>query len=205
MRTDATPPDQPTRMRLLQTIRRSPCTVAELASLAGITPNGVRAGLAILERDGVVVRAGVRRAPGAGKPPHLYAATEYANQMLSQAYVPTLVTLVGALAEQFPEAAATSIFHAAGERLAALIPAPDAATPLAATAAVLESLGAVVQIAADALPPTVTGGSCPLAAAVRECPATCELVRTMLARVTGATIVMQCHHGESPRCSFAVS
>jgi predicted ArsR family transcriptional regulator len=43
-----------TRGRMVTLLRRSRRTIAELARALGLTDNGVRAHLAILERDGIV-------------------------------------------------------------------------------------------------------------------------------------------------------
>ena len=56
-------------------LRRSGRTVEELANSQGLTDNGVRAHLAVLERDGIVRQRGsVRRASG-GKPAYVYGLT----------------------------------------------------------------------------------------------------------------------------------
>jgi DNA-binding transcriptional ArsR family regulator len=61
-----------TRGQLVALLSRFRRTVEELARALGLTDNGVRAHLAVLERDGIVRRRGsVRRSSGGGKPAYL--------------------------------------------------------------------------------------------------------------------------------------
>jgi predicted ArsR family transcriptional regulator len=58
-----------TRGQVVTRLRRSGGTVEELARVLGLTDNGVRAHLAVLERDGIVRQRGsVRCGRGGGKP-----------------------------------------------------------------------------------------------------------------------------------------
>ena len=54
-----------TRGWMVTVLRRSGCTVEELARALGLTDNGIRAHLAVLERDGI---AGSRQPPACEKP-----------------------------------------------------------------------------------------------------------------------------------------
>ena len=76
-----------TRGRMITLLRRSRRTIAELARALGLTDNGVRAHLAILERDGVVRQRGwVRRGSGGGKPAYVYELTSEAEDIFPKAY-----------------------------------------------------------------------------------------------------------------------
>jgi predicted ArsR family transcriptional regulator len=58
-----------TRGRIVTMLRRSNRTVEDLARALDLTDNGVRAHLAVLERDGIVRQRGsLRRTSGGGKP-----------------------------------------------------------------------------------------------------------------------------------------
>ena len=58
-----------TRGRMVTLLRRSGRTVEELARGLALTYNGIRAHLAVLERDAIVRQRGsVRRGSGGGKP-----------------------------------------------------------------------------------------------------------------------------------------
>ena len=66
-----------TRGQIITLLRRSDLTVEELARALGLTDNGVRAHLTILERDGIVRQRGsVRRSSGGGKPAYIYELTQ---------------------------------------------------------------------------------------------------------------------------------
>ena len=82
-----------TRGRIVMLLRRSGRTVEELANSQGLTDNGVRAHLAVLERDGIVRQRGsVRRGSGGGKPAYLYELTPKAEELFRR---PTNLRFVG--------------------------------------------------------------------------------------------------------------
>ena len=90
-----------TRGQIVTLLRRSGCTVEELARALGLTDNGVRAHLAVLERDGIVRQRGsVRRSSGGGKPAYVYGLTEQAEDLFSKAYEPALRRLLEVLSER---------------------------------------------------------------------------------------------------------
>lgn len=189
----------PSRDRIIDLLQWQALTVDELAEALGLTPNGVRAHLAVLERDGDVERVGVRQAGGVGKPPTLYGISVRAREARSTAYPVALSALVQSMAAQLSGDALDAVLRDAGRRAATPLGRRDAASAL-------EQLGATVRRT-----PTedggydVAGASCPLATAVAADGRTCELVRTMLADVTGREVTMCCHHGDAPRCGFHVA
>lgn len=74
-----------TREQILQLLRRQgSMTAAELSNELGIGAVGVRQHLALLERDGLVQIADVRR--GVGRPSHLYALTDEAERLFPKRY-----------------------------------------------------------------------------------------------------------------------
>ena len=195
----------PTRDRLLHLLRYRPRTIEELAAAIGLTANGVRAQLSVLERDGFVERVGVRRAEGPGKPAQLYAVTRLAEARFSAAYAPALSALVAILGDRLAPARLRSVFNATGRRIAGRHSRPVAGDPAESARILLESLGAAATVRRDATQVTVEGVACPLADAVRGCPESCEMVRAMLAAATGARVATHCDHGDAPRCRFAIS
>ncbi len=165
----------------------------------GLTPNGVRAQLLRLERDGLVVRSGLRHTGAVGKPPALYALTLKAERRSPVAYPAALTAIIETLRAGLAPAAFQAILTTAGERLSAPAPGQTAA-------GVLESLGATVRSATSANGGTrVEGASCPLAGTVSQEPATCELVRSLLAKSLNRSVEMRCHHGDRPRCCFEIA
>ena len=196
--------DRQTRDRVLDLLRYQPRTVEELAAAVGLTPNGIRAQLAVLQRDGLVARHGVRHGAKPGKPPQLYGITAHAEAQFSAAYVPALAGLVAALGERLTPAELRSTFSAAGRRIAGVLSGSDRLGPAEMARGLLESLGAAATVRRDGTQTLVEGVACPLAEAVRHCPESCEMVRAMLAAKTGARVTTRCEHGASPRCRFGV-
>jgi predicted ArsR family transcriptional regulator len=193
------------RDQLLELLRRAPATVDELVPALGMTRNGVRAHLSVLERDGLVRRAGVRREERPGKPPVIYAITELAELRYSRAYAPAFAATVAVLAEGLPQPELHALFSKAGRRLAETVPATGERDAVRAADALLRSLGAATTVSeAGGRGAVISGAACPLADVVRHTPEGCELVRSLLAERTGADVAMQCEHGASPRCRFAV-
>src|ERR671914_2397833 len=91
-----------TRGQIVTLLRRSGRTVEELAHSQGLTANGVRAHLAVLERDGIVRQRGsVRRGgSGGGKPAYIYELTPQAEDLFPKAYELVLRRLLDVLSEQ---------------------------------------------------------------------------------------------------------
>jgi predicted ArsR family transcriptional regulator len=74
-----------TREQILALLRRhGQMTAAELSESLGIGAVGVRQHLALLDRDGLVRAAGVRR--GVGRPSHLYTLTPEAEALFPKRY-----------------------------------------------------------------------------------------------------------------------
>ncbi|MGH7524761.1 MAG: helix-turn-helix transcriptional regulator [Gemmatimonadales bacterium] len=198
-RTDAVKRD-----RMVQLLRYRPRTVQELARAVALTPNGVRAHLAVLVRSGAVERVGVRHAEGPGKPPELYRITGSAESQFSVAYAPALEALVAVIGERLPSATQQALFAAAGKQLAAGVAVPPRADPAEQAKALLETLGAAASIRRHPDGAMVEGVACPLTRAVRQCPDSCEMVRTLLAEATGARVATRCRHDATPRCRFSI-
>ena len=160
--------------------------------------------LSALEQDGLVERSGVRHGAGPGKPPLLYRVTATAEARFSAAYRPALGALIATLAERLPPSALHAMFGATGRRLAAVHAATKKVDPADQARTLLESLGGAATVHREAGRLMVEGVACPLADAVRHCPDSCELVRSLLAAATGARVFTRCEHGDAPRCRFAL-
>src|SRR5215218_9584316 len=106
------------RGRMVTLLRRSGRTVEELARALALTHNGVRAHLAILERDGIVRQRGsVRRGSGGGKPAYIYELTEEAEELFAKAYAPALGRLLDVLSEQLGSEESEALVRLVGRRL----------------------------------------------------------------------------------------
>ncbi len=191
-----------TQERLIRLLAGGEQTVEQLAGRLAITPNGVRAQLALLRREGVVEEAG--RARGSRRPSAIYRLQRGAEVRLSRAYPLALARLVETAAEKLRPAAFAELLRATGERMAAaFLPGTgDAAQRVAAAASALEKLGSRVEITKQGAGFLLGGDACPLGEAVAVDNRTCSAVAAMLQEVTGLDVKECCEHGDHPRCRF---
>jgi predicted ArsR family transcriptional regulator len=198
-----------TRGRIVMLLRRSGRTVEELANSQGLTDNGVRAHLAVLERDGIVRQRGsVRRGSGGGKPAYLYELTPEAEELFPKAYEPTLRRLLEVLAERMGPEDTDALLRAVGRGLVEGKTIPTDGTTrarLEAAVGVLNELGGLAQLEERDGAYLIQGYSCPLAALTPEHPEVCRMAETMLTEVAGVSVYERCDRGERPRCCFEVS
>jgi predicted ArsR family transcriptional regulator len=106
-----------TRQEILALLgRRGQMTAAELSDTLGIGAVGVRQHLALLERDGLVHIAGVRRA--VGRPSHLYALTDTAKALFPRRYDRLVLDALAFVEAQGGAAAIDQLFAERQRKLA---------------------------------------------------------------------------------------
>ena len=197
-----------TRGQIVTLLRRSGRTVEELAHSQGLTDNGVRAHLAVLERDGIVRQRGsVRRASGGGKPAYVYELTPKAEDLFTKAYEPTLRRLLDVLAERIGPEDTEALLRAVGRGLAEgkTVSTDGTRARLEAAVAVLNELGGLAQLEERDGALVIQGYSCPLAALTSDHPEVCRMAETLVTEVAGVPVYERCDRGERPRCCFEVS
>ena len=198
-----------TRGRIVTLLRRSGCTVEELARELGLTDNGVRAHLATLERDGIVRQRGsVRRGSGGGKPAYVYELTPEAEELFPKAYEPVLRRLLDVLSERVGTEGTDAVLRTVGRRIAEerVVSVDDVRSRLEVAAGVLNELGGLAEVAEHNGGLVIRGYSCPLAAVTPEHPEVCHMAETLLAELAGVPIHEHCDRDEShPRCCFEVA
>ena len=107
-----------TRGRMVTLLKRSGRTVEDLARVLGLRDNGIRAHLAVHERDGIVRQRGsVRRGNGGGKPAHVYEQKSEAEELFPKAYEPALGRLLDVLAERLGPEESEALLRSVGRRL----------------------------------------------------------------------------------------
>lgn len=197
----------PARTSVLDAVRRGQHTVNALAQELNVTDNAVRLQLSALERDGLLQRRGVVHSGRAGQPAAEYELTRQGEDALSKAYRPVMTALVKALSSRLDAAALRRLFADTGRRLVSttLEPSAPLTSRAASCVALIESLGGSASVRVSRREATIEGAGCPLAAAVREEPATCYIMESLIAQHAGVKARQRCDHGESPRCRFELS
>lgn len=198
-----------TRGRIIMLLRRAARTVDDLAQALDLTNNAVRSHLVVLERDGLVRQAGVRR--GVSKPAYAYELAPAAAQLFPQSYGMLLHELLDVLTGYLPPAALDQALQETGRRLAATVAAPGGPSGSLRQRAeygalVLNELGGLAEVEEDTGPGSlhIRGYGCPLAEAVPGHPEVCRLAEALLAGVIGARVEEQCDRSGPPRCRFAI-
>jgi predicted ArsR family transcriptional regulator len=197
-----------TRGRMVTLLRRSGCTVEELARALDLTDNGVRAHLAVLERDGIVRQRGsVRRGRGGGKPAYVYELSSEAEDLFPKAYAPALGRLLDVLAERLGREESEALLRSAGRRLVEgkTLPTDGTRVRLEAAAGVLNELGGLAELEEQDGTLVIRGYGCPLAAVTLDHPEVCRLAEALVAEVAGVPVHERCDRSERPRCCFEVA
>ena len=194
-----------TRGRIIDLVRRSQPTATEIAEQLDLTYNAVRVHLTVLERDGLIRKAGLRR--GETRPSATYELAAGVDDALSRAYMPFASHLMRALGDRLPDQELTELMRDVGRRLAAEWPRPRGplSQRVAEASALLQELGAPneVERAEDAL--RIRGFGCLLAAAVHGQPHVCRAMESLLGELVGTPVRERCERGAQPRCCFEIS
>jgi predicted ArsR family transcriptional regulator len=193
-----------TRGQVVVLLRRARSTVDELARSLGLTDNAVRAHLATLERDGLVVQRGVRR--GEGKPAQVYELTPEAEGLFPKAYSLILRELLDVLDQRLAAGEIEALVHEVGRRIGGRA-ASRSGDPAQRAVDVLNALGGLAE--ADRVEGEATlihGYACPLAEVLPEHPAVCRLAQALLTEVTDGEVQERCERGgDSPHCQFVLT
>jgi predicted ArsR family transcriptional regulator len=196
------------RGRIAGILQRGPGTVEQLASALRLSSNAVRAQLIVMERDGLVRRAGV--VPGATRPSHRFELTSALDQLLSGAYIPLLTHLVRTCAADLTRDRLNALMRRTGKSLANAfaegrrLPGDLHARVRRASAFLNTELGAVTHAARRNGGFVIEGQGCPLAAITDKEPAVCLVVESLLHELVGAPVRERCHREGRPRCCFEI-
>ena len=196
------------RGQIVTLLRRSNRTVEDLARALALTDNGVRAHLAVLERDGIVRQRGsVRRSSGGGKPAYVYELTQEGEDLFPKAYEPTLRRLLDVLANQLGPEESEALLRLVGRRLAGehSVRTNDARARLESAVEVFNELGGFAELEERDGVLVIRGYSCPLAGVSPDHPEVCRMAETMITELAGVPVYEHCDRGERPRCCFEVA
>ena len=197
-----------TRGQIVTLLRRSNRIVEDLARALDLTDNGIRAHLAVLERDGIVRQRGsVRRSSGGGKPAYLYELTQEGEDLFPKAYEPTLRRLLDVLSERLGSEESEVLLRSVGRRLAEEHSrrADGAHARLEMAVEVLNELGGLAELEERDGALVIQGYSCPLGGVTPEHPEVCRMAEALVAEVAGVSVQEQCERGERPRYYFEVA
>lgn len=193
-----------TRERIIRLLRRSPCTVEDLAAELGITKNAVRSQINLLKREGIVEPQGSK--PSGRRPAAVFGVRRDAAAMFSKAYPVVLSQLVRVLAEKLPDRQFSDTARELGLRLADLAPQPSGNLKerVRTTADFLESLGAMVDVREAKDKIIIQGHGCPLSGAVDADGRICLAMEAMVGKLAGAPAVEKCDRDKHPGCRFEI-
>jgi predicted ArsR family transcriptional regulator len=190
--------------RIMGLLRRGSMTVDELAAALDLSGNAIRPQLALLERDGLVQRTGVRR--GTSKPARTYSLSPDADLLFSHAYIPVLTELLHVLAARLSPNEFDGLMRDVGRRLMADRPRPtgDARERAEAAGELLNALGGLARVEEHNGGLMIRSDGCPLAAATKRYPEACNAVESLLREFTGIAVAKCCDRAEPLRCCFEI-
>ena len=195
-----------TRGKILNLLRTRECTVNELAAELRLTDNAVRAHLASLERDRLVLQSGMR--PGTRKPHITYALGPEAEQLFPKAYGRLVSLLMSMFSRQINPRNLRAGMRAAGRSLAqehlSEFKGKTRQQRIDAALRILKELGAAATFCEEDGSHFIYGNGCPIAAATANHPEACLLAESLLSSVIGSPVEERCTRGPAPSCRFKV-
>ncbi len=195
-----------TRGKILDLLRAQECTVNELADELHLTDNAVRAHLASLERDNLVVQSGMKA--GVRKPHTTYGLGPEAEHLYPKAYGRLVSLLMSIFSRQVQRQNLRAGMRAAGRKVAQEhLPGLKGKTReqrIDAALGVLKELGGAATFREEDGKHFIYGNGCPIAAATANHPEACLLAESLLTEIIGSPVKEHCIRGAAPSCRFEV-
>ena len=193
-----------TRQEILALLRRSgQMTATELSERLGIGAVGVRQHIALLERDGLVHTAAVRR--GVGRPSHLYALTQAAETLFPRRYERMLLDSLEFILDQGGPEAIDQFFtrrrHKLAEQYSPRLWGKHRADQVAELAAILTEQGYMCEW--EQLPNgdfALVEYNCPIDCAARDYHQACSHELTLYQDLLGVPLVREETISEGGSC-----
>lgn len=195
------------RGRIVTLLRDGGLTASEVARQLGLTQSAVRIQMAVMERDGVVRKAGKRL--GTTRPSHVFELTPEVEQLLSRAYVPLVTHLVDVVAATLPADQVEALLRRTADALAQelsggqRLPGGLKARVAAASTMMNVHLGARTHVESNGHI-VIRGAGCPLAAVTSRHRGVCLAMEHLVTTMVGVPVRECCERGERPRCCFQV-
>jgi predicted ArsR family transcriptional regulator len=193
-----------TRQEILALLRRrGQMTATELSEHLGIGAVGVRQHMALLERDGLIHTAAVRR--GVGRPSHLYALTPAAEALFPRRYERLLLDSLEFILEQGGPEAIDQLFarrrRVLAEQYAPRLQGKRRAEQVAELAAILTEQGYMCEW--EQLPDgtfALVEYNCPIDCAARDFHQACSHEITLYQELLGVQLVREETISEGGSC-----
>ena len=184
------------RGELLASLKREqPLTVRELAERFGVTPNGLRRHLKLLEEDGLVRYQ--REVRGVGGPTFAYTLTENGEALFPRAYDSALEEALEYVRESQGTAAVATVFGRHWARLAERMRPMLAALPLTeraqALAEALTAEGYMAESGTSAGGTTIREHNCAIRGVAERHPEACAAEAAFLEELLGAKVTRRLH------------
>jgi predicted ArsR family transcriptional regulator len=181
-----------TRAQILNLLRRhGQMTAAELSDALGIGAVGVRQHLALLDRDGLIAAAGVRR--GVGRPSHLYALADAAEALFPKRYDRLVMDALAFVEAQGGENAIGQLFaerrRKLTEQYAPRLAGRTRAQQVAELAAILTEQGYMCEWEQCGDEFVLVEHNCPVDCVARDYPQACEHELKLYEDVLGIPLV----------------
>ena len=195
-----------TRGKILELLRTRECTVNDLADALHLTDNAVRAHLASLERDRLVVQSGMK--PGIRKPHITYALGPEAEQLFPKAYGKLVSLLMSIFSRQVEPRNLRAGMRAAGRAVAQEhlreFHGKTREQRIDTALSILKDLGGAATFCEEDGKHFIYGNGCPIAAATANHPEACLLAESLLTEIIGSPVKEYCIRGPTPSCRFQV-
>jgi DeoR family suf operon transcriptional repressor len=191
-----------TRAEVLLAVKRSqPVATKELATLLGVTANGLRRHLKELELEGVVAYR--REVRGVGGPVFAYSLTDAGERLFPTAYDETLTAALDLVREQLGEEGVVAFFRQRWEQIAerakpelAGLPLPERTRRLAE---MLTALGYMAELS-DGDVSTLREHNCTIRSIVERFPEVCAAEQRFIQDVLGVEVTRQAHIAKGANC-----
>jgi predicted ArsR family transcriptional regulator len=195
-----------TRGKILELLRTREWTVNDLAAQLRLTDNAVRAHLASLERDRLVVQSGMK--PGLRKPHTTYGLGPEAEHLFPKAYGRLVSLLMSIFSRQVKPRNLRAGMRAAGRAVASEhlneLRGKTRQQRIDAALSVLKELGGTASFKEEDGKHFIYGNGCPIAAATANHPEACLLAESLLTELIGSPVKEHCIRGPTPSCRFEV-
>ena len=195
-----------TRGKILDLLRTRDRTVNELAGELRLTDNAVRAHLASLERDRLVIQSGMKR--GIRKPHTTYGLGPDAEYLFPKAYGRLVSLLMSIFSRQVKPRNLRAGMHAAGRTIANEhlheLRGKTRKQRIDAALDILKEMGGTASFREEDGKHFIYGNGCPIAAATANHPEACLLAESLLTELIGSPVKERCIRGATPSCRFEV-